>query len=46
MKCLVSLNMERDHRAIELTSKRRITEYEEVSIFDCYAGLLTPFLAF
>ena len=43
MKCLVSLNMERDHRAIELTSKRRITEYEEGSIFDCYAGLLTPY---
>ena len=43
MKCLVSLNMERDHRAIELTSKRQITEYEEGSIFDCYAGLLTPY---
>ena len=43
MKCLVSLNMERDHMAIELTSKRRITEYEDGSIFDCYAGLLTPY---
>ena len=43
MKCLTTLKVERDHRALEITMKRRVSTYSEDSAFNQYMSLLTPY---
>ena len=45
MKCLMSLKIERDHRALDITLKRSVIGYEADSTLGQYMTLLTP-LAF
>lgn len=43
MKCLHTLRVERDHRALDLTMKRRVTTYAPGTEFSQYMSLLTPY---
>ena len=43
MQCLSSLRVERDHRALEVTIKRRITAHDPASVLGKYVELLTPY---
>ena len=43
MQCLSSLRVERNHRALEVTTKRRITKYDPTSVLGKYIELLTPY---
>lgn len=43
MQCLSSLQMERDHRALEVMTKRKVTGIDPTSILGEYMKLLTPY---
>ena len=43
MKCLTTLRVERDHRALEITMKRRVSNFTDDSAFGQYMSLLTPY---
>lgn len=43
MKCLTTLKVERDHRALEVTMKRRVSTYSTDSAYHQYMSLLTPY---
>ena len=43
MKCLNTLRVERDHRALEITMKRRVSTYNPSTAFGQYMSLLTPY---
>ena len=43
MKCLTTLKVERDHRALEITMKRQVSTYSTDSAFHQYMSLLTPY---
>ena len=43
MKCLTTLKVERDHRALEITMKRRVSNFSEDSAFGQHMSLLTPY---
>ena len=43
MKCLNTLRVERDHRALEITMKRQVSMYDPSSAFGQYMHLLTPY---
>ncbi len=43
MTCLRSLRVERDHRALDLRMKRRVTKYDPGTEFGQYMSLLTPY---
>lgn len=43
MKCLTTLKVERDHRALEVTMKRSVSTYSIDSAFHQYMSLLTPY---
>lgn len=43
MKCLLSLKIERDHRALDVTLKKRVTGYTADSTLGQYMSLLTPY---
>lgn len=43
MKCLNTLRVERDHRALEIVMKRRVSTYDPSTAFGQYMSLLTPY---
>ena len=43
MKFLNTLIVERDHRALEITMKRRVSTYDPSTAFGHYMSLLTPY---
>ena len=43
IKCLNTLRIERDHRALEITMKRRVSTYDPSTAFGLYMSLLTPY---
>lgn len=43
MKCLNTLRVKRDHRALEITTKRRVSMYDHSTAFGRYMSLLTPY---
>ena len=43
MKCLHTLRVERDHRALEITTKRPVSTYDPSTAFGQYMSLLTPY---
>ena len=43
MQCLSSLRVERDHRALEVTTKRCIIAHDPASVLGKYVELLTPY---
>ena len=42
MKCLNTLRIERDHRALEIVMKRRVSLHESDTSFGRYMSFLTP----
>ena len=43
MQCINSLKLERDHRALQVVTKRRVTTFDKESTLGKYMGFLTPF---
>lgn len=43
MKCLNTLRVKRDHRALEITMKQQVSTYDPSSAFGQYMYLLTPY---
>ena len=43
LKCLNTLRVERNHRALEITMKRRVSMYDSSTSFGQYMSLLTPY---
>ena len=43
MKCLNTLRVERDHRALEITTKRRVSAHDLNTPLGQYMSLLTPY---
>ena len=43
MQCINSLKLERDHRALQVVTKRRVTTFDKESALSKYMGFLTPF---
>ena len=43
MQCINSLKLERDHRALQVVTKRRVTTFDKESSLGKYMGFLTPF---
>ena len=43
VKCLNTLRVERDHRALEITMKRRVSTYDSDTSFGRYMSYLTPY---
>ena len=43
MQCIQSLKLERDHRALEVTMKRRVYSFTAESVLGKYSAVLTPY---
>ena len=43
MKCLNTLRVKQDHRALEITMKRRVSTYDPSTAFGQYMSVLTPY---